>query len=207
MSFPAIRGSSDPEEFSWEVELSEGQELQLVDSQHAMVNYVDGHHPAFGIAATPAHDASGATVPTSLAVSDGNVLTLTVHHRAGNPLADGAPFDYPVVSGSAWTAIGQGGTVPPPLELSVNGVPEQFTQANTWSGPARLSGSPQCLVPKLAGRSLAASRKRLRSAHCKIGRVRKRNRTLGTPGRVIKQSPRAGTVLAGGAKVNVTLAG
>lgn len=102
MGFPMINGPADPEEFSWEVVLSEGQELESIDDQHAQVYFTEGHHPAFGISAVAAHDADGSSVPTSLSVSGGNVITLTVHHRAGDPAKGGAPFDYPIIAGSGW---------------------------------------------------------------------------------------------------------
>jgi hypothetical protein len=102
MGFPMINGPADPEEFSWEVVLDEGQELESIDDQHAQVYYTEGHHPAFGISAVAAHDADGSSVPTSLSVSGGDVITLTVHHRAGDPAKGGAPFDYPIIAGSGW---------------------------------------------------------------------------------------------------------
>jgi hypothetical protein len=102
MGFPMINGPADPEEFSWEVVLGEGQGLESIDDQHAQVYYTKGHHPAFGISAVAAHDADGSSVPTSLSVSGGDVITLTVHHRAGDPAKGGAPFDYPIVAGSGW---------------------------------------------------------------------------------------------------------
>jgi hypothetical protein len=102
MGFPTINGPADPEEFSWEVVLDEGQELESIDDQHAEVYYTQGHHPAFGISAVPAHDADGSNVPTSLSVSESDVITLTVHHRAGDPTKNGVPFDYPINAGSGW---------------------------------------------------------------------------------------------------------
>lgn len=102
MSFPMINGPADPEEFSWEVVLGEGQELEAIDDQHAEVFYTEGHHPALGISVEPAHDADGSNVPTSLSVSGGNVITLTVHHRAGDPAKGGTPFDYPITAGPGW---------------------------------------------------------------------------------------------------------
>lgn len=206
MSFPAIQGSSDAEEFSWEVQLPEGQELEQVDSQHAIVYYTEGHVTAFEITVTPAHDASGATVPTSLAVSEGNVLTLTVHHRAGNPLADGAPFNYPVLPGEGWVVIDEGVVIVNPPDESIDEVSGRVAQANPGGVTGRPSGSSQCRVPGLTGRSLAGARKRLRSANCKVGRVSRRRSAEGAPGRVVNQSPKAGTVLAARAKVDLTLA-
>jgi sugar lactone lactonase YvrE len=104
LTFEAIRDAAAPQSFSWRVDLDPDQELKLLDSEHAAV-YYEGGHPAFGIAATPAHDAVGAAVPTSLEVSGGNVLTLNVQHRS-------AAFVYPVLGGVGW----QGGFVTTTIE-------------------------------------------------------------------------------------------
>jgi hypothetical protein len=152
MVFPSIEGPSDPEEFSWEVTLDGDQELQQVDDQHAKVVYAGSGVTAFGITAQRAHDAVGSEVPTSLAVSDGNVLTLTVHHRAGNPATGGTPFVYPIVAGAGWEGGFETATIfIPPPEL-----------------PAEKSESPSmpvgCIVPALVGKSLKGDRRRLRKA-------------------------------------------
>jgi hypothetical protein len=57
-----------------------------------------------------------------------------------------------------------------------------------------------CVVPKLKGKNLTASRKMLRNASCKLGKIsgRKSKRA-----RVIKQSPAPSRVLAPGSVVNV----
>jgi hypothetical protein len=111
MEFPAIHSPFDPEEFSWEVHLGAEQELRQLDDQHAAVFYEDGVE-AMQITPELAHDATGASVPTSLAVSEPNVLTLIVHHRAGNPAAGGAPFDYPIIAGAGWE-----GGIPQPIVI------------------------------------------------------------------------------------------
>jgi hypothetical protein len=84
------------------VELGDGQELQWIDEQHAEVYYTADHHPAFDITAEAARDASGANVPTSLAVSGDDIVVLTVQHRAGDLAAGGAPFDYPITPGPSF---------------------------------------------------------------------------------------------------------
>jgi hypothetical protein len=101
MSFPAITGPASPEEYSWLVHLAPHQHLQLDADGDAEVAYEEGT-TAFLISPEAAHAADGATVPTSLAVSGSDLITLTVHHRAGNPAAGGAPFDYPVTWGVGW---------------------------------------------------------------------------------------------------------
>ncbi len=102
MTFPPIENAEGPEEFSWRVNLAAGQVLESVDERSAEVYYADGHHPAFAIDAEFAHDANGAEVPTTLAVTAPDIVTLTVHHRAGKPAAGGAPFEYPVMAGPGW---------------------------------------------------------------------------------------------------------
>lgn len=205
LSFPVIEGPSDPEAYSWEVVLGEGQELKSIDDRHAAV-YYDDEHIASSITAEPAHDASGSSVPTSLAVSAGNVLTLTVHHREGNPLAEGQPFDYPVTQGQGWVEIGGGTVVVAPLDDDEwRKLREQIERANTAAQLPPMPPSPRCHVPDLSGRSLRASRRLLRNAHCTVRQVGTRKGATARTGRVVKQSPRPGATRAKGAGVSVVL--
>jgi hypothetical protein len=184
MNFATIHSPADPEDYCWEVELGEEQELRWVDDQHAEVIYTDGEHVAVTITATEAHDAEGSAVPTSIAVSGGNVITLTVHHRAGNPAAGGAAFDYPITQGVGW----EGGFHTYEIQMPPAAVVVQ--------APA------SCVVPGLLGRKLKENRLRLRTAGCKLGKVRGERRR---GARVVKQSREAGSVLAAGARVAVKL--
>jgi hypothetical protein len=202
MGFGTIDGPSDPEEFTWRVELAEGQVLEQVDERNAGVYYTDvEHHPAFAITAVGAHDADGRAVPTTLVVTEPDLITLLVHHRDGVP-ATGEPFDYPITPGSGWTVTEQGGNVPPevvvrPVESSPNpGSFEQFPQIDSG-----------CRVPRLRGRTLRPSKRLLRSSGCRVGAVRKRSSARMRSARVVRQFPRPGTKLAGGSTVAVTLAG
>jgi hypothetical protein len=94
MTFESIRDVTAPENFSWRVTLDADQTLKSVDDQTAEVYYDDGT-PAMMISAQPAHDATGATVPTTLAVTSPDLITLTVSHQAGR-------FVYPVAAGPGW---------------------------------------------------------------------------------------------------------
>jgi len=152
MQFQEIQGPDGPEEFSWEAKLGQEEELKVIDDRHLGVFWEDGTQ-AMTITATAAHDAIGTSVPTTLALTEPNIITLTVHHRDGNPAAGGAPFDYPVVVGEGW----KGGFR---TELVVMPPGDQ--------PPA----PPTCVVPDLTDRTLRASRKILHRAHCKLGRVR-----------------------------------
>jgi PASTA domain len=188
MSFPQINGPADPEEYSWTVELDHNQALQQIDEQHAAVFYND-LTPAFSITATPGHDATGATVPMSLLVSNGDVVTLIVHHRAGNPAAGGAPFRYPIIQGYGW----EGGLT--------------TTVVDFYNRPPEREGGapPACLVPSLDGKTLKRSKRELKDAGCAIGKVVTLRSARARSGRVVKQSPRPGNELAAGAAVTVTL--
>jgi Domain of unknown function DUF11/PASTA domain len=63
----------------------------------------------------------------------------------------------------------------------------------------------RCNVPSLKGLSKAISKRLLSAAGCKLGKVSKTKSKKGKKGTVIKQSPKAGSKLAPGSKVAVTL--
>jgi hypothetical protein len=94
MAFQMIRDAASPDTYSWHVAMEPGDTLKQVDPTTAVVSYPDGT-PAFTIVAEPAHDATGAAVPTSLAVDAPDGFTLTVKHRA-------ASYVYPVLAGPGW---------------------------------------------------------------------------------------------------------
>jgi hypothetical protein len=189
MTFPAIQGAEDPEDYCWEVKLGEEEELRQIDETHAGVFWEDGTQ-AMLITATLAHDAEGSNVPTTLAVTAPNLITLTVHHRVGNPNASGAPFDYPVVAGAGW----EGGF----QTIHVQGPPptEQGTKSPV-SPP-----TPTCEVPSLQGRTVPAARRALRRAACGLGPVRG-ERQRGA--RIVKQYRPVGKILPAGTEVGVKL--
>jgi IPT/TIG domain/PASTA domain len=76
------------------------------------------------------------------------------------------------------------------------------TQQFTSTAPAAT-----CIVPKLTGKKLKAARKAIKKADCKIGKVKKLEGATTKTGKVVKQNPKAGKVLAAGSKVNVKLGG
>jgi hypothetical protein len=186
MSFPDIHGTEDPEDYCWEVKLGEEEELRQIDDTHAGVFWEDGTR-AMLITAALAHDADGAEVPTTLSVAQPNLVTLTVHHRAGNPAAGGAAFDYPITQGKGWEGGFQTATVnmPPPTEQETN--------------PPIAPPAPTCEVPSLQGRTLRAAKRALRRGGCALGPVRSHG------AKVIKQYRPAGKVLSAGTEVGVKL--
>jgi hypothetical protein len=66
-------------------------------------------------------------------------------------------------------------------------------------------GHERCAVPRLHGDSLAAARRALRRVHCDLGRVTVPRSHHGAL-IVVRQSVRAGRIIAGGAKVAIVMA-
>jgi alpha-galactosidase len=70
----------------------------------------------------------------------------------------------------------------------------------------RVTAAPGCTVPRLLGKTLQAARASLNTAQCSLGRVTRRGARHARRGRVIAQTPPAGSHRHRGAKVEVVLA-
>jgi hypothetical protein len=206
MGFPAIGSLADPEDYSWQVHLGPRQTLRSVDEHQAEVAYEDGV-TAFLINAEKAHAADGTNVPTTLEVSEGDVITLVVHHRDGS-------YAYPVRMGEGWTGGRSEPTIVklPPDETEIaeaiqRELEEAKRRVEEANPPAATSPLPNatCAVPMLHGLSLAAAKAHLRMAHCSIGQVHLGAGATAGKGRIVKQFRAAGTELAAGAPVAVKL--
>lgn len=195
MSFPAIEGEGDPAEFCWELELGENQGLRGINDHEAEVFYVNPEHHAFSITAGLAHDADGTEVPTTIVVVQPNVIVLNVHHRADDPLAVGAPFDYPVTAGAGW----EGGF----QSVEIKGPPDEAElKPKPSPPPVEEVPSPTCEVPVLQGRTLQSARRALIAAGCQLGPIHG-HRHRGA--RIVKQYRPAYKTLPAGTAVGVRL--
>ncbi len=84
--------------------------------------------------------------------------------------------------------------------------PPQSTTAPTRTLAPPAPATARCTVPRLVGLKLASARKRLKRAHCGLGKVkRQRTRQRRRAGRVIAQRIKAGTKLPRAAKVGITV--
>jgi IPT/TIG domain/PASTA domain len=79
---------------------------------------------------------------------------------------------------------------------------QQFTLQSPTPTP---TPPPTCTVPELKGKSLRSSKRRIKGADCKVGKVAKRKGVKGRSGKVVGQSKKPGTVLPAGTVVKVTL--
>jgi hypothetical protein len=74
--------------------------------------------------------------------------------------------------------------------------------------PRPKAPTPQCIVPKLIGKTLKAAKRRIKTAGCMVGKVRKPKRKKRRKlGRLVVEStnPSAGEILEAGSNVNVKL--
>jgi hypothetical protein len=85
--------------------------------------------------------------------------------------------------------------------------PQQFTySAPPTPTPVVTVVPPRtCKVPNLHGRKLKGAKNGLRKADCKVGKLRKKKGVTAKDGKVVKQTPKAGTVVPAGSRVAVKL--
>jgi von Willebrand factor type A domain/PASTA domain len=67
--------------------------------------------------------------------------------------------------------------------------------------------TPTCKVPNLKGKKLVVARKSSLEGGCRLGKVTKKKGVTARSGKVVKQSPKAGTMGAAGTKIKVVLGG
>lgn len=65
--------------------------------------------------------------------------------------------------------------------------------------------APACIVPRLRSRTVAAARRALIRANCTLRKLNRRPARKRMRGRIVSQSPRAGTAITAGSGVNVTV--
>ena len=73
------------------------------------------------------------------------------------------------------------------------------------SGGGTGGGATACVVPRLLGKPLAAAERATRAAHCSVGKVSKRKGNRSSRGKVVSESPRAGSRLPAGAKIRLVV--
>lgn len=116
----------------------------------------------------------------------------------------GVSFGSVPASSFAVNSEGQITAVAPPSATLANVNVSVTTLAGTATSASQFSYEG-CTVPKLTGKKLKASRKKATKAHCKVGKVQHKKAAPSKVGKVLKQKPKAGTLLPPGAKIKVTV--
>jgi IPT/TIG domain-containing protein/PASTA domain-containing protein len=140
--------------------------------------------------------------PSSGSIAGGTKVTITgTDLNAASEVQFGnvPAASFTVVSETEITAVTPRSKKAGRLDVSVT------TLAGTNpAGSARFNYTA-CVVPNLKKNKLKAAKNRLRSAGCKLGRVKKVGGATAQTGKVTKQSPKPKAVKVPGTKVNVTL--
>jgi IPT/TIG domain/PASTA domain len=144
---------------------------------------------------------------TAIAPNSGSIAGGTPVLIAGTDFASvkavsfgGAPAtSFAINSENAITAVAPPSAGPGTVDVRVTTVAGQ-----TPAVAADQFTYTACVVPKIQGKSLKASRKALAAAGCALGKVKGKKSKAA---KVKKQDPKAGTALAPGGKVNVKLNG
>jgi PASTA domain-containing protein len=142
-------------------------------------------------------------------------IQIAIHDSAGQNAASsgplyndkGGPHSYTVIlpkgqvtaSYTAQATLYCPDTSTPVRQIVVNSVVVPFTVTRTGGGGA------QCVVPNVVGKTLARAKKLLAAAHCALGKVTAPSAGGTTKLVVRSSSPKAGTRLLKGAKVDVKL--
>jgi hypothetical protein len=182
----------------------------------------DGTYTA--TAASPALTSAGQPLETfaaELPIHTGEYAALSFPDGAGLDLLETqgptkeAYFDPPLALGETGAPTFQEGLDDESaFDVQVEpGLPSANVPGSESSGGSPASGPPspvvnppRCLVPRLGAKKLAAARKALKGADCKLGRVTKLKGATAKSGLVVSQNPQSGKKLAAGAKVAVKLA-
>jgi uncharacterized repeat protein (TIGR01451 family) len=80
-----------------------------------------------------------------------------------------------------------------------------LTMNANHSVTAGFAKNPKCKVPKVVGLTLAKAKAKIKKAHCRVGKIRKKLSSRKKKGRVLSQKPKPGKILASGSKVNLTV--
>jgi hypothetical protein len=140
--------------------------------------------------------------PTSGSVAGGTMVTIT-----GTNLTSASAVKFGSTPASSFTANSETqitATAPPSSKAGTVDV-----SATTLAGTSPVVRTDRftytaCVVPKLKGKKLKTAKKKLKQAGCKLGKVKGQK---SESAKVAKQSPKPGTVLPPGGKVNVKLGG
>ena len=108
------------------------------------------------------------------------------------------PATFTVNSETQITAVAPPSKTLAKVPVTVTTVAGTATSASTFSYEG-------CKVPKLANKKLKPSKKALKKGDCKLGKVKKQGDATAKTGKVVKQNPKPGKILAPGAKVTIKL--
>jgi hypothetical protein len=92
-----------------------------------------------------------------------------------------------------------------PASKTLAAVPVTVTTVAGLATSSQAFSYKGCVVPRLKGMKLEAAKRKIRSSRCRVAGVQKRGDATAKTGKVVKQRPRPGRVIAPGGGVRVVL--
>jgi IPT/TIG domain/PASTA domain len=136
--------------------------------------------------------ASGSIKGASVAITGANFASVT------SVSFGSAPATFTVSSEGQITAVAPPSKTLSKVQVTVTTAAGSATSTQTFAYTG-------CKVPQLKGKKLKAAKTSLRKGGCKLGMVKKLPGVTPKTGKVTKQNPKPGKILAPGSKVKVTL--
>jgi hypothetical protein len=202
-----------PAQYFWDPALTDSTPASVPQTQGLEVNFNADVRPAPQVTLlSPAAGSTGGGTVVKIAGSNFSAVSGVAFGSA--PAASFNVDSEGVITATAPPAVDGVGpvdvTVTNAVGTSAVGAQDRFTyQAPAApSAPSTPSPStappvaPSCTVPRLIGRQLAASRRLIGRRHCLLGTVLDRKKG---PKKVVRQSPKPGTVRPAGSRVNLTV--
>ena len=228
-SLPAVPPSEGLETFSTNLKVRAG-DLIGIDPTSATdkIGVVEATGASYGTIFPTPFD--GSVVPPSEGVS-GKEIELSAEVLPVPEVASVSPSFGPVTGGTVVTIVGENlknassvkfGTTPA-ASFSVDSDTEITATAPGVVRPGKvdvtittLAGDNAntrfddyvyraCVVPAIKGKTLRKAKTLLRRSGCRLGHVKKVQAPAKNEGKVLKQTPRAGKILAPGARVRINL--
>ena len=141
---------------------------------------------------------------SSIAPAEGSVKGATVV-IAGTNFASVTGVSFGSVP-ATFTVDSEGQiTAAAPPSATLTAVPVTVTTAAGSASSPQAFTYKGCKVPKLKGKKLKAAKKKIRKAGCRLGKVKKLHGATARTGKVTKQGPKPGKILAPGARIRITL--
>ena len=142
-----------------------------------------------------------ALAPAAAAVNSATKVVITGHDFTGASAVRFGTAPAAAFSVDSDTQI----TATAPPSAAIASVPVSVTTVAGTANSSQGFSYEGCRVPKLSGKKLKAAKKRLKAAGCGSGKVTKRRGATAKRGKVARQAPKPGTVVAPGTKVKLTI--
>jgi hypothetical protein len=136
--------------------------------------------------------AEGSIKGTSVAITGANFASVTGVNFGS------VPTTFTVDSEGQITAVAPPSKTLSKVQVTVTTAAGSATSAQTFAYKG-------CMVPQLKGKKLKAAKKKIRKGDCKLGKVKKLDGATAKTGKVTKQNPKPGKILAPGSKVKIAL--